>query len=102
MFAADAADLDVQILAAFDLVCPPVADPDDAVGYGEHLVVVRRRDDRHASLLIELAEQLNNEGAGVEVELGPVERHGAKGAGMSVYFRDPDGSLLESISYRGE
>lgn len=35
----------------------------------------------------------------VEVELGPVERSGAKGAGTSVYFRDPDGSLLEFISY---
>jgi catechol 2,3-dioxygenase-like lactoylglutathione lyase family enzyme len=28
-----------------------------------------------------------------------VERHGARGTGMSVYFRDPDGSLLEFISY---
>jgi catechol 2,3-dioxygenase-like lactoylglutathione lyase family enzyme len=36
---------------------------------------------------------------GVEVELGPVERLGAKGQGVSVYFRDPDGSLLELISY---
>jgi catechol 2,3-dioxygenase-like lactoylglutathione lyase family enzyme len=36
---------------------------------------------------------------GVEVELGPVERAGARGAGTSVYFRDPDGSLLELISY---
>jgi catechol 2,3-dioxygenase-like lactoylglutathione lyase family enzyme len=36
---------------------------------------------------------------GVEVELGPVERHGARGTGTSVYFRDPDGSLLEFISY---
>jgi len=36
---------------------------------------------------------------GVEVELGPVERTGAHGTGMSVYFRDPDGSLLELISY---
>ena len=36
---------------------------------------------------------------GVPVELGPVERHGARGAGTSVYFRDPDGSLLEFISY---
>lgn len=36
---------------------------------------------------------------GVTVELGPVERHGAKGRGMSVYFRDPDGSLMEFISY---
>ena len=35
----------------------------------------------------------------VEVELGPVERTGAGGTGTSVYFRDPDGSLLELISY---
>jgi catechol 2,3-dioxygenase-like lactoylglutathione lyase family enzyme len=36
---------------------------------------------------------------GVEVEMGPVERSGARGNGTSVYFRDPDGSLLEFISY---
>jgi catechol 2,3-dioxygenase-like lactoylglutathione lyase family enzyme len=36
---------------------------------------------------------------GVEVELGPIERFGARGRGTSVYFRDPDGSLLEFISY---
>ena len=33
------------------------------------------------------------------VEVGPVTRHGAQGCGTSVYFRDPDGSLLEFISY---
>jgi catechol 2,3-dioxygenase-like lactoylglutathione lyase family enzyme len=38
-------------------------------------------------------------GHGVEVELGPAERRGAGGFGQSVYFRDPDGSLLELISY---
>lgn len=37
---------------------------------------------------------------GVVPELGPVERSGARGQGTSVYFRDPDGSLLEFISYR--
>jgi catechol 2,3-dioxygenase-like lactoylglutathione lyase family enzyme len=37
---------------------------------------------------------------GVEVELGPVERPGARAGGVSVYFRDPDGTLLELISYR--
>jgi catechol 2,3-dioxygenase-like lactoylglutathione lyase family enzyme len=37
---------------------------------------------------------------GVAAELGPVPRHGARGPGTSVYFRDPDGSLLEFISYR--
>jgi catechol 2,3-dioxygenase-like lactoylglutathione lyase family enzyme len=36
---------------------------------------------------------------GVEIEEGPVVRAGAKGEGRSVYFRDPDGSLLEFISY---
>ena len=36
---------------------------------------------------------------GVEVEEGPVERQGASGRGRSVYFRDPDGSLLELIAY---
>ncbi|MGE0852751.1 MAG: VOC family protein [Hyphomicrobiaceae bacterium] len=36
---------------------------------------------------------------GVAVELGPVERAAARGVGLSVYFRDPDGSLLEFISY---
>jgi len=36
----------------------------------------------------------------VVLELGPVERNGAKGKGTSVYFRDPDGSLLEFMSYQ--
>jgi len=36
---------------------------------------------------------------GVEIELGPVPRTGAGGPGTSVYFRDPDGSLLELIVY---
>ena len=38
-------------------------------------------------------------GHGVEIEAGPSERAGARGRGTSVYFRDPDGSLLEFISY---
>ena len=38
-------------------------------------------------------------GHDVQVELGPVERFGSRGFGTSVYFRDPDGSLLELISY---
>ncbi|HEV7440327.1 MAG TPA: VOC family protein [Methylobacterium sp.] len=36
---------------------------------------------------------------GVPVERGPVQRHGAAGEGVSVYFRDPDGSLMEFITY---
>ncbi|HYS49902.1 MAG TPA: VOC family protein [Xanthobacteraceae bacterium] len=38
-------------------------------------------------------------GHGIAVERGPMERFGAKGRGTSVYFRDPDGSLMEFISY---
>ncbi len=37
---------------------------------------------------------------GVRVEEGPVERHGVGGKERSIYFRDPDGTLLEFISYR--
>jgi catechol 2,3-dioxygenase-like lactoylglutathione lyase family enzyme len=36
---------------------------------------------------------------GVPIELGPVPRFGGRGDGTSVYFRDPDRSLLELISY---
>ena len=35
----------------------------------------------------------------IAVERGPIERFGAKGRGTSVYFRDPDGSLMEYMSY---
>lgn len=45
------------------------------------------------------AAQAHLEGHGIPVELGPVERNGAAGAGISVYFRDPDGSLMEFITY---
>jgi catechol 2,3-dioxygenase-like lactoylglutathione lyase family enzyme len=38
-------------------------------------------------------------GCGVAVEEGPVERRGARGTLISVYCRDPDGSLIEISSY---
>jgi catechol 2,3-dioxygenase-like lactoylglutathione lyase family enzyme len=49
--------------------------------------------DSAAALAEHLAEH------GVEVEEGPVVRHGGAGAGSSCYFRDPDGSPLEFILY---
>lgn len=36
---------------------------------------------------------------GVAVEVGPVKRLGARGNMMSVYCRDPDGSLIEIATY---
>ncbi|HXU00512.1 MAG TPA: VOC family protein, partial [Polyangia bacterium] len=36
---------------------------------------------------------------GVQVVDGPVTRTGARGPIVSVYFRDPDGNLLEVSSY---
>ena len=35
----------------------------------------------------------------VEVELGPVAQTGARGPMTSVYFRDPDGNLVEVARY---
>jgi catechol 2,3-dioxygenase-like lactoylglutathione lyase family enzyme len=39
------------------------------------------------------------EECGDAVELGPVPRHGALGPMTSVYFRDPDGNLVEVAKY---
>jgi catechol 2,3-dioxygenase-like lactoylglutathione lyase family enzyme len=39
------------------------------------------------------------EANGVAIEVGPVERTGARGPMMSVYFRDPDGNLVEVSEY---
>ena len=35
----------------------------------------------------------------VAVELGPVAREGALGPMQSIYFRDPDGNLVEVSQY---
>ena len=48
----------------------------------------------------EIEEAIDHlERRGVTVEEGPVPRNGTQGVGTSVYFRDPDGSLLEFIAY---
>jgi len=38
----------------------------------------------------------------VAIEVGPVERNGARGPMTSVYFRDPDGNLVEVSRYHAE
>jgi catechol 2,3-dioxygenase-like lactoylglutathione lyase family enzyme len=47
----------------------------------------------HDEVVAHLTEQ------GVEIEEGPVPRNGAQGPMISVYFRDPDGNLVELASY---
>ena len=48
--------------------------------------------------LSEVCDRLSKNG--VAVEVGPVERIGARGQMMSVYFRDPAGNLIEVSRYR--
>ncbi|MEO8883302.1 MAG: VOC family protein [Devosia sp.] len=50
--------------------------------------------------LAAVIERLKAEG--VAMEVGPVERNGARGPMMSVYFRDPDGNLVEVSRYGNE
>jgi catechol 2,3-dioxygenase-like lactoylglutathione lyase family enzyme len=48
-----------------------------------------------------LRERLETEG--VALEEGPVKRWGAHGTGISIYFRDPEGNLIEARYYeKGE
>ncbi len=50
-----------------------------------------------ATPLAEVIDHLR--GCEVEIELGPVGRAGALGTMESVYFRDPDGNLIEISNY---
>ena len=45
------------------------------------------------------AVQASLQANGVAIEVGPVERTGARGQMMSVYFRDADGNLVEISEY---
>ncbi|MGU3359219.1 VOC family protein [Methylobacterium sp. M6A4_1b] len=71
----------------------------DATPLARHPVMPGNSDlcFRWSGTIEQVADHLASQG--VAVELGPVTRHGAAGAGLSVYFRDPDGSLMEFITY---
>jgi len=45
----------------------------------------------------DLLERLNVNN--VDIEEGPVPRWGARGTGTSIYFRDPEGNLIEARYY---
>lgn len=57
-----------------------------------HISLAMRRQDWEA--LLGRLEQNK-----IVVEIGPCERWGAYGTGTSVYFRDPEGTLLEAKYY---
>ncbi|TJX65640.1 MAG: VOC family protein [Mesorhizobium sp.] len=59
-------------------------------GSGDFCLITERPLDEFLAVL---------EANQVMVELGPVERIGAQGPMMSVYFRDPDGNLVEVSQY---
>jgi catechol 2,3-dioxygenase-like lactoylglutathione lyase family enzyme len=57
-----------------------------------HFCLVTERADLEAA-----AQELTQ--AGVAIERGPGVRSGARGDGLTVYFRDPDANLIELRTY---
>lgn len=75
-----------------DLVASAAPPADQKTANLAHFCVVTESNDMFAE-----AETLR--AAGVQIEEGPKLRSGARGNALSIYFRDPDGNLIEVRSY---
>ena len=75
-----------------DLFAAPEADRADSGSNLNHFCLVTERADLETA-----AQELTQ--AGVSIERGPAVRSGARGDGLSVYFRDPDANLIELRTY---
>ncbi len=59
-----------------------------------HFCLVTDAEDLDA-----VARELSSQG--VNIEVGPATRSGARGNALSIYFRDPDANLIELRTYAG-
>lgn len=78
----------INVHAADHMFEPKASRP--TPGASDFCVVTREPLDR-------IRAQIEAQGAAIE--LGPVARIGARGAMTSLYFRDPDGNLVEISRY---
>ena len=54
----------------------------------------------HICLVVEDDVEALDAAGVLDIEAGPARRPGARGDGISVYIRDPDGNLVELKNYR--
>ena len=90
--AVDCADGDVEFTTMGDAVCLAIFDPNDGVGCGEHLHVMRRRDDRDAEFRLQVAEQGDDLLACVQVQIA--RRFVRQNDGRLVHEGAGDGDAL--------